>query len=66
MGLPLTDRKAILKELVEGIEVLRFSESFDDREALYQQALDLDLDGIVAKRKEKIVVIAPMPAITAG
>jgi bifunctional non-homologous end joining protein LigD len=52
MGLPLTDRKAILKELVEGNEVLRFSESFEDGEALYQQALDLDLEGIVAKRKD--------------
>jgi bifunctional non-homologous end joining protein LigD len=52
MGLPLTDRKAILKELVEGNDILRFSESFDDGEALYQQALDLDLEGIVAKRKD--------------
>jgi bifunctional non-homologous end joining protein LigD len=52
MGLPLTKRKEILKELVEGKEVLRFSESFEDGEALYQQALDLDLEGIVAKRKD--------------
>jgi bifunctional non-homologous end joining protein LigD len=54
MSLELTDRKAILKELVEGNEVLRFSESFDDGQALYQQALDLDLEGIVAKRKDSI------------
>jgi len=52
MGLRLTDRKAILKELIAGNEVLRFSESFDDGEALYQQALDLDLEGIIAKRKD--------------
>lgn len=52
MNLPLTDRKSILKELVAGNEVLRFSESFDDGEALYKQALDLDLEGIVAKRKD--------------
>ncbi|NOW96112.1 DNA ligase D [Mucilaginibacter sp. SG564] len=52
MNLPLTGRKAILKELVAGNEVLRFSESFDDGQALYQQALDLDLEGIVAKRKD--------------
>jgi bifunctional non-homologous end joining protein LigD len=52
MDLPLTDRKTILKELVEGNEVLRFSESFDDGGALYQQALDLDLEGVVAKRKD--------------
>ncbi|MGY3211959.1 DNA ligase D [Mucilaginibacter sp. HD30] len=52
MDLPLSDRKAILKELVADHEVLRYSESFDDGEALYQQALDLDLEGIVAKRKD--------------
>jgi bifunctional non-homologous end joining protein LigD len=51
MELPLTDRKAILKDLIENNEVLRFSDSFEDGEALYQQALDLDLEGIVAKRK---------------
>lgn len=56
MGLPLTDRKAILKELVEGNDVLRFSESFDDGEALYRQALDLDLEGIVAKRRDSSYV----------
>jgi len=52
MELPLTDRKAILKELVADNEMLRFSESFDDGEALYQHALDLDLEGIVSKRKD--------------
>ena len=52
MSLPLTERKAILKDLVAGSEVLRFSESFDDGQALYQQALDLDLEGIVAKQKD--------------
>jgi len=56
MGLPLTDRKTILKKLVEGNEVLRFSESFDDGEALYRQALDLDLEGIVAKRRDSSYV----------
>jgi bifunctional non-homologous end joining protein LigD len=51
-GLPLTDRKAILRGLVEGNDVLRFSASFEDGVTLYQQALDLDLEGIVAKRKD--------------
>lgn len=51
MELPLTDRKAILKQLVTDSEVLRFSDSFEDGEGLYQQALDLDLEGIVAKLK---------------
>jgi bifunctional non-homologous end joining protein LigD len=56
MTLPLTDRKTILKELVGSNEVLRFSESFDDGQALYQQALDLDLEGIVAKKKDSAYV----------
>jgi bifunctional non-homologous end joining protein LigD len=56
MALPLTDRKAMLKELVAESDVLRFSESFDDGEALYQQALDLDLEGIVAKRKDSTYI----------
>jgi bifunctional non-homologous end joining protein LigD len=56
ISLALTARKSILKELVKGNEVLRFSESFDDGDALYQQALDLDLEGIVAKRKDSSYV----------
>lgn len=52
MDLPLTDRKAILEELTRDNDVLRFSASFEDGKALYQQALDLDLEGIVAKRKD--------------
>jgi bifunctional non-homologous end joining protein LigD len=56
MGLPLTNRKEILKELVESNEVLRFSASFDDGQTLYQQALDMDLEGIVAKRKDSSYV----------
>jgi bifunctional non-homologous end joining protein LigD len=56
MGLPLTERKLILEQLLTDNEVLRFSASFDDGEALYQQALDLDLEGIVAKRKDSAYV----------
>jgi bifunctional non-homologous end joining protein LigD len=55
-NLPLTDRKAILQELIKDNEVLRFSASFEDGEALYQQALDLDLEGIVAKRKDSTYI----------
>jgi len=52
MHIALTDRKTILKQLLNGNEVLRYSESFDDGQALYEQALDLDLEGIVAKRRD--------------
>ena len=50
--LPLTERKEILRELVEGNDVLRFSDSFDDGPALYQLMLDKNLEGIVAKKKD--------------
>jgi len=56
MELSLTDRKTILEELVKDNEVLRFSASFDDGEMLYKQALELDLEGIVAKRKDSSYV----------
>lgn len=51
MELPLTKRKDLLKTLTAGNPVLRFSESFDDGLALYQQTLDMNLEGIVAKEK---------------
>ncbi len=52
MSLPLTQRKELLLLLVEGNETLEFSESFDDGPALYQQMLEMDLEGILAKQKD--------------
>src|SRR3569833_189314 len=56
MSLSLTDRKAMLRQLLEGNDVLRFSESLEDGETLYNQALDLDLEGIVAKRRDSLYI----------
>jgi len=52
MELQLTERKEILQKLLKGNKVIRFSESFDDGPALCKQILDLNLEGIVAKRKD--------------
>jgi bifunctional non-homologous end joining protein LigD len=52
MQLPLTTRKGILQKLIAGKPFLRFSESFDDGPGLYQQMLDRNLEGIVAKRRD--------------
>jgi bifunctional non-homologous end joining protein LigD len=52
MDLPLTERKEILKDLVKGNKILKFSESFDDGEALYQHMLEKNLEGIVAKKRD--------------
>jgi len=50
--LPLIERKDILKGLLSGQEVLKYSASFDDGPALYEQALERGLEGIVSKRKD--------------
>lgn len=51
MGLPIEERKALVKEVVKDSDIIRFSESFDDGQALYERALELGLEGIVAKRR---------------
>ncbi len=56
MGIPLNERKAILKELVANNDVLRFSESFEDGPALYEQMVQRNLEGIIAKKRDSIYV----------
>ncbi|MGN6495478.1 MAG: DNA ligase D [Agriterribacter sp.] len=50
--LPLTERKEILQTLIAGNETLKFSESYEDGPALYEQVLQINLEGIVSKRKD--------------
>src|SRR5687767_12333368 len=52
MHLPLTERKEMLREIVKGNKVLKFSESFEDGEGLYQVTLEKNLEGIIAKKRE--------------
>jgi len=52
--LPLVERKELLKMLVKEDDVFRFSESFDDGPALYQEMLKRNLEGIVAKAKSSV------------
>src|SRR5579872_798759 len=54
MPLPLEQRKAALKQLIKGHPVFRFSESFDNGPGLYAEMLKLNLEGIVAKRRNSI------------
>ncbi|MBZ4191642.1 non-homologous end-joining DNA ligase [Niabella beijingensis] len=49
---PLTERKELLKELVNKRAVFKFSKSFDDGQSLYKQMLSQNLEGVVAKRKD--------------
>jgi bifunctional non-homologous end joining protein LigD len=52
MELPLTDRRSLLELLLKDNDVLVFSKAFDNGTALYEEALERDLEGIVAKRKD--------------
>lgn len=52
MGLPLSMRKQLLQRLIKDKPVFRYSDTFDDGPALYQEMLDRNLEGIVAKRRD--------------
>lgn len=52
MYIPLIERRELLELLVEKHDLLFYSESFEDGAQLYQETLDKDLEGIVAKRKD--------------
>jgi len=50
-SMPLTQRKELLKSLVANDATFQYSESFEDGRELYQQMLDRNLEGVVAKLK---------------
>jgi len=50
--LPLYQRKELLNTITSDNEIFLFSESFDDGKALYEKALEENLEGIVAKKTD--------------
>jgi bifunctional non-homologous end joining protein LigD len=52
MELSLVQRKAILQKLIDENEVLKYSDSFDSGQQLYEEMLDKGWEGIVAKHRE--------------
>jgi bifunctional non-homologous end joining protein LigD len=52
---PLEERRARLQEVIARADthLLRFSEAFDDPEKLLRAVIDLDLEGIVSKRRDQ-------------
>jgi bifunctional non-homologous end joining protein LigD len=56
MALPLETRKRLLHDLIQKHPVFRYSESFDDGPALYQEMLDRNLEGIVSKKRDSLYV----------
>jgi bifunctional non-homologous end joining protein LigD len=52
MDLPLIQRKLYLKNIVKDSLLIRFSDHFDDGLQLYELSKSLNIEGIIAKRKE--------------
>ena len=51
--LPLSERKAQLRKLLDGrVTTVAYSESFDDGDALFEAARERGLEGVVAKRRD--------------
>lgn len=48
-GLPLEQRKSLLKALVENDDTFYYSESYEDGNALYEMSMEHNLEGVVAK-----------------
>jgi bifunctional non-homologous end joining protein LigD len=55
-GVPLVERKRLLKELLEKADLDRifYSEHFEDGTALYAQAAALGLEGVVSKKADSL------------
>ena len=51
-NLRLTERKQILENILSGNKIIRFSDSFEDGQALYEQMVQKNMEGIVAKLKD--------------
>ena len=49
-GLPLTERKRLLKEVLKPNDVVRYSEHFTDGKALFEAAKQQGVEGIIGKR----------------
>jgi len=55
MQLPLIERKNILKNFLSSTDtVIKFSDHFTDGNALYEQAIKLELEGIVCKKEHSV------------
>jgi bifunctional non-homologous end joining protein LigD len=52
MALKLTERKELLKEILPESDIIKYSDDFDDGQLLYEQIKAMELEGIVAKRKD--------------
>jgi bifunctional non-homologous end joining protein LigD len=54
MDLPLLERKQLLHDVLDDNDVLRYSEHFEDGQALYKQMLEMGMEGVVSKNSESV------------
>jgi bifunctional non-homologous end joining protein LigD len=54
VDLPLTERKALLQQLLADNDVIRYSEHYDDGLALYDAVKKLNLEGMVGKKGDSV------------
>lgn len=54
LHLPLCNRKEILKSIIPENDIIKYSADFDDGESLFEKSKEMELEGIVAKRKNSI------------
>ncbi len=52
--MPLLERKKMLQSIIPKNSIVKYSDSFPDGIALYEQALKLDLEGVVAKKENSV------------
>ena len=54
-GLPLVERKSLLRQLLPSLGPIRFADHIDERgDEFYEQVRKLGLEGIVAKRSDSV------------
>jgi bifunctional non-homologous end joining protein LigD len=53
-SLPLTERKELLRKIIPPGSIIRFSDHFQYGTELFEQAKEIGLEGIVAKKKDSI------------
>ncbi|HYK46327.1 MAG TPA: DNA ligase D [Parafilimonas sp.] len=56
MNRPLSERKTILEKALPKTGIIKYSASFTDGIALFEQAKKMELEGIIAKREDSVYV----------
>ncbi|QLG46511.1 DNA ligase D [Costertonia aggregata] len=59
LDLPLTDRKSLIPEVIQGLELTKYCDHIEGMgAALYQKAIDAGMEGVMAKLKDSTYTLA--------